>query len=118
MGSVLNEWAFERVTKWVKSGGELATPEHAAARIAICDGCEFKGKVMPIPGVYADGCTICQCPFITKAHMLSVDSDLVVAAINAVSAVPIKKNEPIICPHKDGNKWAETDKKFLTNKNQ
>ena len=50
----------------VRNGGKIATKEHYLARMAICEGCEYKGMVRPLPAISAVGCTKCKCPLVTK----------------------------------------------------
>jgi hypothetical protein len=50
------------VARFVASGGELATPEERARRLAICEGCEFfKGR----------RCVKCGCRLRAKVAMAS-----------------------------------------------
>jgi len=79
----------------------LTSAKHARARVAVCHGCDKFGKVEPVPMLVLPGCTLCGCPAITKPRTLKYYST--------------EKGEVVetACPHEDGNKWAETDKKFI-----
>lgn len=79
----------------VKKGGKLVSKEQGDARREICRGCEYEGRVHPLPGLDLPGCTECGCPFITKPYMETF------------------LGSPVECPHPiKGNLWEEVDKNF------
>lgn len=123
----LIEFAGDQLSKYLsanpnEANAKLATKEHRDARISVCQSCEYKTKVKVKPYLPAvDGCEKCSCPFITKARMIEhfripslKDNPLTESEVKR-----IKKGEESIriiteCPHENGNKWADVDKKFNT----
>lgn len=55
------------VDKWIELGGSLTSEEEKKRRLSICDKCEHKGTVYPIPGESYPGCTKCGCILEAKA---------------------------------------------------
>ena len=95
------QWKVWEATKnGILKAGKPVTEEHFRARMAVCSGCPYKGKVNPLgtDEVELDGCEKCGCPFETKARLWNLGPSA------------------IKCPHPtEGNKWANVDQKFKSN---
>lgn len=96
----------EAIAKAVTAGGTPVDVEHFIARLLICGGCDKRGTVSVMGNEY-NGCTVCGCPFQTKAAMKAADSPL----LKVTGALGITDDE-IRCPHPDGDKWHEVDELF------
>ena len=95
----MNKFVENTILNFRKRLGVLTTEQNYLERLKICGSCPYKGKVQPLPTMELDGCTLCGCPFETKAKMkkdFSTEKGFYI----------------ITCPHPDGNKWEEVDKKF------
>lgn len=58
----------------IKQGGIPASDEVKKARRSVCDGCEFRGKVVLSPLLpKVDGCLKCKCDFETKTSLMKVN---------------------------------------------
>ena len=85
----------DNVISLVKQGGVKVKEEEFEKRLKICQGCDYKGKVKPIPKPGGqrkeyDGCKICGCPFDTKLRF----------KYHILNGVKL-----ITCPHPEGAKW-------------
>lgn len=119
---MIKKWIAKRFAEIIKKGGTLVSEEQAEARLNECSTCPHAGVVEPVPGLEMEGCTICTCPFATKAHMFDIfrskdhEEHLTfeeVAEIIAKGMTGQKLEKQIItCPHPDGNKWASIDNQF------
>jgi hypothetical protein len=73
MGNVLGlaqrRWVAEKLGKLIRRRGELVEDSHYEARREKCEACDHYGEVMPLPGLFFMGCTICSCPLETKCRM-------------------------------------------------
>ena len=87
-----------KMLELIVEAGERVSEEQELERKKICDGCEYNGRVEPMPGVIRDGCRECGCPFESKRVMRSL------------LGRRIKCTHPV-----EGNKWAEVDNKFVNN---
>lgn len=93
----LKKYVLDSIGIALNCGGGHVDQEQFVARLNKCSGCKFAGTVNPLPLLYANGCTICGCPFATKPATYkhcSLDSG---------------KKVLTTCPHPDGNKWEEVD---------
>lgn len=120
----LEKWAQKQLAKKIAKGGKLVSDQHAAARKAICAACPKAGKVrieLKMLTVEAEGCTQCGCPFATKPHIDIIVRDAKKAEGAILTAGEIlrtqtgmtdTRKEKVICPHPEGNKWAEIDEIF------
>ena len=64
-------WVQENLFELIRKGGKLVSDEVYDKRVSACRGCIHVGTVHPIPGIEAEGCTLCGCPLETKAKMLN-----------------------------------------------
>ena len=113
----------ERVFRdFVRCGGVAAKKEHAEARIEICRACPMFGIVEPKEGVKMEGCTVCGCPAATKPWYLSYfrirGKERKSLTVEELAQIKLGNRENVIevkseCPHEEGNKWADLDKKFI-----
>ncbi len=72
----------------VRNGGELLNDEKEGdQRVLACHGCPNVSIVEPLPFKRYIGCSLCGCPFASKAYMLSFLG---------------KKAD---CPHPEGSRW-------------
>lgn len=63
-------WIQENLFELIRKGGKLVSDEVYNERVKACKKCPHIGIVHPLPGIEAEGCTLCQCPLETKAQML------------------------------------------------
>jgi len=77
----------------IKGGSKLVPTELKEKRLAICNGCENKGEVQPLPLVKCEGCKLCGCPLET---ITSINKNILLGKA--------------LC--KEG-KWDEIDKQYL-----
>lgn len=118
-------WKQKQFEKLIRYAGSRVSKENAEARLSVCSGCPLKGKVQVRADLpFVDGCTECQCPFATKAYMKDIyrkigneDEPLSESEIKQILFYKTFdkkkiKRVPIICPHKDGNRWQEVDSQF------
>lgn len=123
---MLNKTAKKFVKKqfrdFVRCGGKPAKKGQAEARInEACRGCEKFGIVEPEDGIKMEGCTVCGCPSATKPHYLTyfrikgkerealtLKELAQIKMGNKTNAIEIES----VCPHEDGNKWQEIDKRY------
>jgi len=101
MASSLKRFVLKTLSKVVRESGTLVPKDQGDARVKICHGCDRFGKVLAEVGLETEGCTICRCPSVTKPYMETYWSLTKGKIVKAV------------CPHEDGNLWAEVDKQFL-----
>lgn len=73
----------------IRKGGKKVSEENGDQRILACHGCDYLGKTRGYIG-----CTICTCPFASKAYMKNL--------------LHIKAE----CPHPEGSRWTDIDNKF------
>jgi len=74
----------------MKAGGKLLPEAEKLRRQEICKGCDWFGKVQPIPGYITLGCTECGCPMETKTGF----------EYHFLTGFKLVK-----CGHPEGNKW-------------
>jgi hypothetical protein len=61
----LSEFVTESVVYLLNNGSKLVTEVETKRRLSICNECENKGIVNPLPLVKCEGCTLCGCPLAT-----------------------------------------------------
>lgn len=61
----LTEFVTESVVNLLNNGSKLVTEAETKRRLGICNSCENKGIVNPLPLVKCEGCTLCGCPLAT-----------------------------------------------------
>jgi hypothetical protein len=94
--------------KTIKAGGELVGNEQYSDRKAICENCtHYKNVTNVIASIPVTdlGCELCNCYIETKGRMRIVTSKMHEVVFDT---------KVIKCEHKDGNKWAAVDQKYLT----
>jgi len=93
---------LEELTAQKDVGAILVAGENAVERKEVCKKCTHATDLTGvIPMIKIMGCGICKCPFSTKPHFKKHFS---------IKMGSVIKTE---CPHPDGNKWEEVDRKFL-----
>lgn len=90
----------------LKRGGKMATQSQIKERRNVCNNCENKGTVEPLPLVRMDGCTICECPIETKTLFTEIPVD---GEVTAKKLIKKNGNQIVNCPI---GKWAQIDKKY------
>ena len=119
----LEDWIWNQLSSFMDCFGEQVSSEQEEERKRECDGCKYNGRVKPetlLPEV--DGCTKCGCPFMTKRrqkkylrmkgkknHPLTKEEIAQISLYKDTDEVEIITIE---CPHEEGNKWADIDKKY------
>jgi len=93
---------WETTKKGILKGGPHVSEKQYQERLSKCEGCEYSGTVYPLgtKEISESGCTVCGCPFVTKAKMLKIGAS------------------PIKCPHPEGNKWETVDQKYKSNERE
>jgi len=61
----LGKYITDSVINLLKNSSKLVPTELKEQRLAICNGCENKGIVEPLPLMKCEGCTLCGCPLET-----------------------------------------------------
>ncbi len=93
--------------RWnLKRGGKLADQNQIKERRKVCDGCEKKGIVEPLPLVKMEGCTVCDCPIETKTMFTEIPID---GDVTLEKLIKNNGNQIVNCPL---GKWAQIDKKY------
>lgn len=119
---VLNSFIERQFRDFIRSGGVPVSKEQAEARINVCRSCPYFGSVEPKQGiVFDEGCRKCGCPSVTKPHYKTYyrHKDRMHESLTLSELVQLKlgnrkdlKEITAECPHEEGNKWLEVDKKF------
>jgi hypothetical protein len=109
---MLDDFVSDQIVSWLSKGGKLVDDATFEKRINACAGCPYKGKVMPVPGLKMDGCTICKCPLQSKARMLEIQRlpEKLGESLSAGELAKIKLgaetvSEKVNCPHPEADKW-------------
>lgn len=119
MANSIKEFVQRELANFIIKQGIPAAKEQAEERMKICQGCEFRGLVEPLPTLKMEGCTKCGCPLATKTKMRKIkrelnakNENLTPQEITRLKMGKAYKMEDIKCPHPDGNKWETIDNKY------
>lgn len=93
-------WFQDTLFELIRRGGTQTSEEHYEARLAACKQCPYIGLVEPLPGVKAEGCTLCTCPLETKARMLTYFSPSRLQVVDSRCTLVEKTGE---------DRWADAD---------
>lgn len=119
-------FAAKVISRMIRNNCELLddNSEQFRERVKVCMSCPHFGIVNPLPTVKLHGCTICNCPVVTKAKvkvmMRPIESvgeslntkEVIFAPLVGKNFVP----EVVRCSDKSKDRWSSVDLKYSDDK--
>lgn len=115
----IKKFLVNQIGKVVRGGGETTVgyPGLSEARMSVCNGCEYKGKVglKKDALIRVDGCTICKCPLMTKTKTLFHRDyrNRIDWRLDNLVEILDRNNVPFVLTECDLGKWEDVDYEFL-----